>query len=150
MELNKTEIHEQCIVIVRGKMETILAALKAQQEAANNETKSSAGDKFETGRAMAHFEQEKLGSQFNETSKLEKLLVSVNPLKICTIVETGSLVKTNTGWFYISVAIGSILVKNQKVFVVSPSAPLVQKMLGLSKGDVFLFNGNSFEVEEVL
>ncbi len=142
----KSDIHQHCLIVVRKKVKTILLALDALQEAANNETKSSAGDKYETGRAMAHFEQEKLSSQLMENLKIEKLLVSVNPGSKCVKVESGSLVETNIGLFYISVALGRVTVNNHEVFVVSPLAPLVQKMLGLQAGEHFEYNEKKIEV----
>jgi hypothetical protein len=142
----KSDIHQHCLTVVREKVKTILLAIDAQQEAANNETKSSAGDKYETGRAMAHFEQEKLSFQLKENLKIEKLLVSVNHRSKCVKVEAGSLVETNTGLFYISVAIGQVIVNQKAVYVISPVAPLAQKMLGLKGGGYFEFNGKQIEI----
>ena len=68
----KIKLHHYCESIVEEQLSGIIAALKDAQEGANNETKSSAGDKHETGRAMAQLETEKLNTQLNEANQLQK------------------------------------------------------------------------------
>ena len=143
----KIQLHKACVTISLDKKETVIKAMQAQQDAANNETKSSAGDKYETGRAMAHFEQEKLAIQFKQVSKQEKLLSAINPKVNCKKVESGSLVKTNTAMYYVAVGIGEVELNNQKVYVISPLAPLTQKILGLKAGDDVVFNKTKSKIE---
>ena len=62
------------------------------QEAANDDTKSTAGDKHETGRAMMHLEREKGEMQLIEAEKLKSFLDRVDISKTYQTVQTGSLV----------------------------------------------------------
>jgi hypothetical protein len=63
------------------------------QEAANSDGKSSAGDKYETGRAMGHLEKDMYGRQqqenINELGKLHK----VNTDIIYTTAQTGTFIR---------------------------------------------------------
>ena len=61
--LLKQNIYSQCLLILNQKIEELNSALATATESANNETKSSAGDKHETARAMMQLEQEKLSLQ---------------------------------------------------------------------------------------
>lgn len=49
----KEQLLDHCNSYIGLKLETIRHAIANAQESANDDTKSSAGDKHETGRAMA-------------------------------------------------------------------------------------------------
>ena len=52
------------------------------QEAANEEGKSSVGDKYETGRAMMQIERDKAAQQLDEALKLKNIIDQIS-------IETG-------------------------------------------------------------
>lgn len=61
MEENiKLKLHQQAIEMANKRVDELKVALVDVQDAANNETKSTAGDKHETAKAMAQLETEKL------------------------------------------------------------------------------------------
>ena len=68
MEIKESLLHF-CQDYVRQKQEVLKKRGASLQESLNSETKSSAGDKHETGRAMVQLEQEKLGQQLQEIEK---------------------------------------------------------------------------------
>ena len=74
----------------------------------SRDAKSSAGDKHETGVAMAQLEQEKLRYQIHEFQKMQDIVQKINPSKTNSKINLGSLVETDKGWFYISVGLGSV------------------------------------------
>ncbi|MDQ0593166.1 transcription elongation GreA/GreB family factor [Chryseobacterium ginsenosidimutans] len=122
--------------------------LIAETRASSNDTKSSMGDKYETGREMLQQEINNLQRQLNETLGQQSLIHKINgepSLK----VQNGALVKTDKGLFYISASIGEIVLENQKIMTVSAESPLVKAMAGLSKGQVFSINNVNQTVEEV-
>ena len=104
----KIKLHKLCIDIVEQQLAGIIDALKDAQDGANNETKSSAGDKHETGRAMAQLETEKLTTQLTEANKLKALLQKIDISQKLKTATAGSLVKTNKGLLYISVGLSLI------------------------------------------
>lgn len=124
--------------------------MEAVQEAANEETKSSAGDKYETGRAMMQQEQDKAAGQLMEALKLKKVLDQLNPDREQPAVGMGSLVKTSLGNFYISASIGQLSMEGIDYMIISPVAPLAQQLAGLKAGEELNFNGRKFKVEQVI
>jgi len=119
------------------------------QNSSNEETKSSMGDKYETGRAMVMQEQEKIANQIEQVSGQLRLIQSINVDKAYQDVQFGSIVKTQQGLFFISVSIGLIEVDKTKIFMVSANAPVSQVMLGKRNGDDFILNGKSSKILEV-
>ena len=147
--MQKQRVHAHCLSLVQQKIEGIEAAMREAQGAANEETKSSAGDKYETGRAMMHLEKEKLASQRAEAFKLQKVLGQIDAAKQSTQVALGSLVHTNRGWFFVAVGLGNIAIEQQSCFVISPAAPIGQAMWGRRVNDHFTFNGQTIEIATI-
>lgn len=139
--LDKSLVHQTALQRVQSKMKSIQDEFSALQEALLTETKSSAGDKHETGRAMAQLEQEKLSRQLTETRKTLEGLLKIDPLSTFDTVTFGSLVNTSRGFFFISVGIGAIQVKETTVFCITAGSPVGQKILQKKVGDTFEMNG---------
>lgn len=105
----------------------------------SNDTKSSMGDKYETGREMQQQEINNLHIQLGEVVKQQNFLKTILP-KACEKAEKGALVKTDKGLFFISVSLGEITFENQKIICISPESPLAKAMSGKSGGEVFAVN----------
>ena len=114
--------------------------INSAQASANEETKSSAGDKYETGRAMAQLEIEKNTSQLAEAGKLKRLLGEFSGETETTKAQLGSLVQTDNGWFYISLSAGKVILDDVAYICLSPVSPLGAKMINLEPGSKFNFN----------
>jgi len=120
--------------------------LKQLQNSSNEETKSSMGDKYETGRAMLMQEQEKMADQIELINGQLRLLQSLNLDKGYKDIQFGSLVKTQQGLFFISISLGLIQEGDLKAFMVSANAPVAQAMLGKKRGESFILNGKSIKI----
>ncbi len=145
----KKELYEQAVDYVDARINNSLIAIKNAQESANSEVKSSAGDKHETGRAMAQLETEKNSVQLAEANKLKQTIGLINPLKKCTKVELGALVATDVGNYFLSVSIGKMQLEGQLYFGVSPVSPIGQALLNHKEGDSVVFNGRKFQIKHV-
>ena len=75
----KTEVYQVCLNLVNRKITQAISLMDEAQQAANSDTKSSAGDKHETSRAMAMLEKDKAANQLAEANKLKQLLSQINP-----------------------------------------------------------------------
>ncbi|MEM9142022.1 MAG: 3-oxoacyl-ACP synthase [Bacteroidota bacterium] len=106
------------------------------------ETKNSAGDKHETGRALLQLEREKLGQQLQEAEKLQRVMeripISSTPPER---VVSGSLVQTDKNHYYVGISAGLCTKDTQAVFCISPRTPIGQQLLGKKVGDYFTMNG---------
>lgn len=147
--MNKLLIHQKCLEIVEGSILAIKLAIQEAQDAANNETKSSAGDKHETGRAMAQLETEKLSAQLNEALKLSQVFAQLNPNQKNKHITIGSLVFTNNGYFYIAVSLGKVEINNETIFAISPQSPMGKLLLTKKEKDSFSLNGLTYVIERI-
>lgn len=145
----KSEIHQQCIDIINKQIDEIKLALNNAQEGANNETKSSAGDKHETGRAMAQLETEKLSTQLNKNEQLLTQLFKIDTSAQLQKIGVGSLVKTNNGLFYIAIGLGKINIEEESVFVISTQSPIGKLLLNKKEKVSFSFNNVFYSIEKI-
>ena len=122
--------------------------LISETRASSNDTKSSMGDKYETGREMLQQEINNLQVQLNEILKQKDFLKTVLP-KPNDKAEKGAIVKTEKGLFFISVSLGEIKIDNEKIICISPESPLAKAMNGKQKGDVFSLNNMSQKIVEI-
>lgn len=142
----KQKLHSSLVHEVEKRSANLQEALIDALDSTANETKSTAGDKHETGRAMAQLEQEKIGSQLAEITKLKEILFRIQPEKNHSKVELGSLVETTNGLFYISIGIGSFLCEGKSVFCITPMAPVCQLLLGKQQGAQIEWQGKKIEI----
>ncbi len=146
----KQVLFAQCLNFVEDRIESSRQAMEMAQASANDETKSSAGDKYETGRAMAQLEIEKSGAQLAEARKLREALEQVLPERETTIVQRGSLVFTNQGNYYVAISAGKLLVEGVAYYAISPASPLGEKLMKLKAGASVLLNGREFRIEKII
>lgn len=145
----KQQLFQACIDHVQSRIANASAAIAEAKEAAASETKSSAGDKYETGRAMMQQEIEKHSRQLTESQKLLQVLNAIDHSKTPATAQLGSLVKTSSASYYLAASIGQVVVGGDQYFVVSPGAPVGQALIGKKKGDSFTFGGRTERIEEV-
>jgi transcription elongation GreA/GreB family factor len=150
MQHIKRELYKVCQEYVDKRIEASRAAIAEAQQSANEETKSSSGDKYETGRAMMQLEIEKNAGQLAESLKLKYALNEIAIDKPSDSVVSGSLVVTDREHFFIAISIGKVDCLGQSCLVISPGSPLGKKLIGLKSGDTVLFNNHLYEVKEVL
>lgn len=122
--------------------------LISETRASSNDTKSSMGDKYETGREMLQQEINNLQVQLNEILKQKDFLKTVLP-KPNDKAEKGAIVKTEKGLFFISVSLGEIKIDSEKIICISPESPLAKAMNGKQKGEVFSLNNMSQKIFEI-
>ena len=120
------------------------------QDASNNETKSSAGDKYETAREVIQQEINLNLGRLSELGKLRTTLEHITPTHNATAVVPGSVVYTNNGNFYIAISAGKITVDGTSFFAISAASPIGSKLLGKGVGYSFELNGKEFVIEKVV
>ena len=146
----KQALHQRCTAIAAERIEAINQIIEETQLAANNETKSSSGDKHETGRAMAQLEIEKLTAQRSELQNIQQTLNQINPNRTGDKVVLGSLIYTNNGNFYLAASIGKVALENQDFFVISSASPIGQLLINKKEGASFTLNGRAYTISKVI
>lgn len=145
----KEKLHTLCIAYVQGRMQASEQAIAEAQQAVNDDTKSSAGDKYETGREMMQQETNRNLAQLNEANKLMVALNLVGFKSTSAKIETGSVVKTNNGDFYVAISAGTLQLEGESYFAISPASPIGLKLKGLQAGDSFILNGKNYQILDV-
>ncbi len=146
----KEALFSQCEAFVNKRSQTVEAVLSSNQKALQSETKSSAGDKHETGRAMIQIEREKLGNQVlvleQEIQKLRSLKNHYNT----GIVSLGSVVRTDNGNYYIALAAESCDIEIHTFYCISPISPIGKLLLGKKIKEHINFNNIISTILEIL
>jgi transcription elongation GreA/GreB family factor len=145
-QLIQTHYHQ----LASTKINLLQQTLADLKESGANETKSTAGDKHETALAMLQIEQANKRTQLQEALEQKNILEKIANVTNTTKIVHGSLVKTNKGYFYMSVALGKALVNEVPVIAISPQSPLGAKLVGLCVHDAVEINGNEYLVEKIL
>ncbi len=146
----KEKIYESYLRILEDKIQLFQNTLNELRESSSNETKSTAGDKYETALAMLHIEQENTNQQLKEAVKQKILFSKIDPAVSTSKIINGSLIKTNKGYFFLSIALGKTVVDGVTVIALSPHSPLGQKLMGLKVNDTTGINGIEYLIETVV
>lgn len=145
----KLQLYNQCLAYSGSRIETAQLAISAARESANEDTKSSAGDKYETGRAMMQQEIDRHTLQLMEARKLKLLLEQIKPEHQSDDVQAGSLVVTNQGIFYIAVSAGTLSFNGNNYYAISALSPIGARLLGQKEGLSFDFNDKKYLIENI-
>jgi transcription elongation GreA/GreB family factor len=145
----KSRLLAACMEYVDQRVATSKQAMDNAQAAANEEGKSSAGDKYETGRAMMQIERDKAAAQLAEALKLKKVLESLNPSINSNAVRLGSVVETTNLNFYLAISAGKLVVDSKEFVILSPDSPIGRLLLSLKANDSFTFNNREEVVKHV-
>ncbi len=142
----KEKIYGHCLLLIKEKINLLQQVLAELKESGSNETKSTAGDKHETALAMLQIEQANTCGQLEDVLQKKLALEKINPALSAEKIVNGSLVKTDRGYLFLSIALGKINAEGIDVIALSPQSPLGAKMMGMSVGDVAEVTGNRYEI----
>lgn len=145
----KESLYNYCVQYVEERIARIQDEIGLLQAAANEETKSSAGDKYETGRAMAQLEIERNAVQLKEAEKLRSFLQGIAREGTSAVIVPGSLVTTSKGVFYVAISLGAVTLDEQKYLVVSPDSPIGKLLLGKRAGQELLWRSERYSIVRV-
>ena len=146
----KQHLYDHCQQYISKRIHAIQEALENDQASANEETKSSAGDKYETGRAMLQLEIEKNHAQLTGALILKRKLDQINPNQQSHIIRAGSLVICDQGNFFLTISVGQLKVDEKVYAVLSPESPVGAKLMGLKAGESFTFMDRTYQIQQVL
>ena len=142
----KETLYQGCEAFVNERLNSIQERIHNIQESLMSETKSSAGDKHETGRAMLQLEREKAGAQLAAVQKLKQILEKVNLGTSSDRVGLGSLVLTSQANYFIAISAGQLQVEQTIYYAISAQAPIGRLLMGKCVGDSIQFIGNRIDI----
>ena len=145
----RKNLYDQCFHFCELRRQRIQLQADEIKDALNSETKSSAGDKHETGRAMLQLEREKIGVQMAENQKLQEVLSKIEDAQPSAQLCLSSVVKTTKSNYYLAISAGELEVDEQKYYAISPHTPIGQLLIGKTIGDNIVFRDQEFSILEV-
>ncbi|GAA4233806.1 hypothetical protein GCM10022291_11820 [Postechiella marina] len=146
----KAQLFNACAAFIENRYTTIQHTINEIQTSLTSETKSSAGDKHETGRAMLQLEREKAGNQLAEVEKTRALLSKVDVEQTSSKVGLGSVVYTSKLNYYIAISAGELSVENTKFYAISANTPIGQLLIGKTIDSEIVFRDQKFKITAVL
>ncbi len=146
----KQQLYHLCLEYIEQRIGAASDAIINARQAAEGETKSSAGDKYETSREMMQHEIERNTLQLNEARKLKNALSLIKPdAAPTTAAGAGSLVMTDNGNFYLAIGAGTFTVDDTAYFAISPASPIGIKLRGLHTGNEFELNQKHYSITAI-
>lgn len=142
----KQQLLEKVKELIESRMQTSFEAMEAAKNSANEEGKSSAGDKYETARAMGQLDREMNGRMYEQARQERLSLDKIDPEGIFTKVAFGALAETTMGYFFVSIGAGIVELNGIKFIVVSQEAPIGQIILGKTVEETFEFRGKIHKI----
>lgn len=147
--INKEELYTLFLHKLNERINIFQSNMDDLSQSIMNETKSTAGDKHETALAILQREQSHVSKH------LQQVLAQKNVLQLLAFqqqgewITRGSLVKTNQGFFYVSVAMPKVEIQNVKVIGISSESPLGNELIGKKPGDQITVNGQIHIIETI-
>ena len=144
---SKTEIIEAFKEKLNVSLRGIQDAIDQTEQALQEETKSSAGDKYETSREMLQADLDRLESQRSILqSSLSLFAVSQDndQIVVGSIAEISINHQPHT--LYIGPAIGNVTVDTLEIRAISTASPLGAALLGKLPQEEFSWNGKSIRI----
>ncbi len=135
---------------LQQKLELLQRDLEDLRLELSDNTKSTAGDKHETSRAMTQLEMEKLGKQHQETQKMCLLLARLMNSEPSEIIKMGSLVRTDSFHFLLGLPLGKIDYNSETFLCISIQSPVGQLLLNKRKNDSIQLPNGIVTIKEVL
>lgn len=145
-DLKKEKIIATAQNLLQSKLIELEKAIFNVQNAANEESKSSMGDKYETGRAMAQNDRAMLENQKNELLKDIGTFENINFEQETEFIKSGSLVQTSIGYILVSVSLGKIEEDGVNVMLISSASPLGKELTGKKVNDTVTLNGRPIQI----
>lgn len=146
MKSTKSEIHLKLRSLLEKSLEEARREYILAKESRDSDTKSSAGDKFETGREMMQREMDKLSALIDNTLNSIAKLDRLTDLPAAAVISEGSLVITDQETYYISIGYGKL----DSVYAISIESPLGVELKGKRVAECIEMRGRKITIKSIL
>ena len=146
MKSTKSQIQANLRSILENTLEEARREYLLAKESRDSDTKSSAGDKFETGREMMQREMDKLSALVDNTLNSIAKLDRLADLPASVVITEGSLVETDQETYFISIGYGKL----DSIYAISIESPLGDELKGKRVGDRIEMRGRNITIKSIL
>ena len=150
MQISKVEIHETILKLLTNSIVHATKDYELAKESRDSDTKSSAGDKFETGREMMQREMDKVSASIDQSKNQLNFLSKINLNSPYSTVDLGCLIITDQGIYYISIGLGKVEINAEIIYAISLDSPIGQLFKGKRVGDELEFRGKTLKINQLL
>ncbi|MDX2188538.1 MAG: hypothetical protein SFY32_01630 [Bacteroidota bacterium] len=149
MNTLKLELVDYILMQIQIKIENAKAELLLLSASMNEETKSSAGDKYETSREMIQQSIQMAENQINSAVSQIQIIKSISWNSNHVKPENGALIKTNTCYFLIGGFIGPFIYKGKEIYAIASNSPIFSTIQNKKVGDLFKFKNSDVQILEI-
>ena len=139
-----------CEWFIEEQISHVQNAINLAKESAQNEQKSSAGDKHETGKSLMQLEQENNSIHLQKMQNLQRVIPMLQSFTPSETVKLGSIVETSIGTYFVALGIGKVQFEGMDVFVISPASPIGKLLLSKKVGETVKFQNQLITITKVL
>lgn len=147
--MDRTQIISELCEQIIQRLEEIRADLESMQATNASNSKSTAGDKHDTERAMVHMEMETLSKRLDNEVRILNDLEGASQAKPTETAKAGSIVRTDYQLFFLGIAFGKKELTQTSIMGISIASPLGGQLQGAKSGDRIVVNGVSYQIESV-
>ncbi len=142
----KQKLYDACMKKIDDSIADDIAVMNLAQESANDEEKSSAGDKYETNRAMLQREHAMYERRLAEIVALKQTLLKIDVSKTKKTISPGAAVVTSMGNFFVAVSSDDITIDNEEWIPISAVSPLGEALVGKKTGERVEFRNEQVSI----
>jgi hypothetical protein len=135
---------------LKKKIQEMQRDFQLARESRNSDTKSSAGDKFETGREMMQKEMDKCSMMIDLYQNQWNTLDQIKLKNRSKFVDQGSLILTDKGNYLLSIGLGKIELERESYFIISIDSPIGSLLKGKGIGDIIVFRDNNIKITNIV
>lgn len=147
--MTKKQAFEQIETELKLKIDETQQEISSLQKEMSEETKSSAGDKFETSREMMNQSINQLQDNLQQQKKQLQQLKELKNNKSTEKVDMGSFVCTEKANFLFGLAFGKINSAKGNIFALSLNSPLGKHFLNKRVGDTIKLNQTAYTIKSI-
>ncbi|MFT5723789.1 MAG: transcription elongation GreA/GreB family factor [Bacteroidia bacterium] len=147
--MKKSRVIEVLTAKLNDQLVELKSAMDSVSESIKGEEKSSAGDKYETSRAMNHIELDRLNKLYSNLMKNGSMLTALSNKEIDDKVRQGALVTTSKRVLFFCGGMGKVTIDGVDVLTMSMGAPIGQVFINKAKGETVNFNNTSEIIEDI-
>lgn len=146
----KSSLFLACQEYVNQRISRLNQSISELENDLENETKSSAGDKYETSREMINTEINKLSTQLQEFKKLKEVVYIARQKPSSHCIQLGSYVETSKANYLLAIPAGELSSESKKVYAIGINSPIALLIIGKQVGEDFMFNGETIKITTIL
>ena len=137
--MEKGAVVEYILFLIKENIKLLEEELDSIAEEKNSLTKSSAGDKHVTSRALMQSEYDKLYQNYSLQLKQQKAIENLD-LSKKSVIGNGSLVQTDRFFYFIGIGLGKHKIMSNSVMLISELSPIGKLLIGRDKNEAISFN----------